>query len=166
MKNSLSVSLWLVLILFAATDVSFAQLINYNRRNSDGSTPAPRTSGYGQKKQKASAPAESTPTSTPAPVAATNNDSDTSMNTPTPEAQPIQQARADFQVKSRVEELYDVNHDGNLQKDEVNTFLKDVISAVDRRGTFSVSSDILREYDKNKDGVISKTESKEIPTVN
>ena len=136
MKRIIAFVLWVGVFVFLTSQLSFAQLINHQRRAAGG--------------YKAPAPAE------PAPAAETpavkKNNTIAANTTP------------DFKVTNQVEELYDINKDGDLQSDEVKSFLKDVSAAVEKKGNFTVSSEVLKQYDKNNDGMISRNELSDIET--
>ena len=145
MKKSMTAIMVFVLLSFLASEICFAGLINYDRRNraaaaatNAANNPAPQNT------------ANQTP-SAPAPAAAAayamNENSAAQEN-----------AKGTFKVNNRVEQIYDANKDEILQPEEVNAFLKDVVSAVDKKGSFSASSDVLKPWDKDGDGKISKAE--------
>ena len=133
MKRIVTFVLWAGIFIFLTSQLSFAQLINHQRRAAGGYKAPPPADP---------APAAETPTANENPAAA---------NT-----------APDFKVTNQVEELYDINKDGNLQSDEVKSFLKDVSTAVERKGNFTVSSEVLKQYDKNNDGMINRTELSDI----
>lgn len=65
-------------------------------------------------------------------------------------------------VRSRVERIYDMDKDGQLQREEVVDFLGDVVRAVERRGHFAVTTGILVVFDKDKNNEINQSESRDI----
>ena len=138
MKRIITFVLWVGVFVFLTSQLSFAQLINHQRRAAGGYKAPPPA-------EPAPAPAAETPTA--------NENNTVSANT-TP----------DFKVTNQVEELYDINKDGNLQSDEVKSFLKDVSAAVEKKGNFTISSEVLKQYDKNNDGLISRNELSDIET--
>ena len=138
MKRIVTFVLWAGVFIFLTSQLSFSQLINHQRRAAGG--------------YKAPSPAAAEPA--PAAETPTTNENTTAAATPTP----------DFKVTNQVEELYDINKDGNLQSDEVKSFLKDVSAAVEKKGNFTVSSEVLKPYDKNNDGMISRNELSDIET--
>ncbi|VAW13401.1 hypothetical protein MNBD_BACTEROID05-832, partial [hydrothermal vent metagenome] len=65
----------------------------------------------------------------------------------------------DPKVSTRIERIYDMDRDGNLQEDEILEFFSDVVDSVKKKGRFLVSSDLLKSFDTNSDGKISRYES-------
>src|SRR5262245_51656738 len=120
MKRTASFILGVIVFVLVTSQLSFAQLINWQRRNPTIPT------GNRYTAPPAPAPAETAPAA----------DNTTAL-------------KENFKVTNQDEELYDTNKDGVLQDEEVKAFLKDVAIAVDKKGSFDVSSDLLKEYDKN-----------------
>ena len=141
MKRKIIFSLAVLVFIFVTSQLSFAQLINWQRRNPN----APTANRY------SNPPAET-------PAQADTSASTETTNVPTQEAL----VKENFKVTNQDEELYDANKDGVLQNEEVQAFLKDVTIAVDKKGSFNVSSNILKEYDKDQDGSISRLEAQDI----
>lgn len=151
MRKSLRSLVFLMVLSFVLSEVCFAQLINYNRRQnaSGGGTGG----GYNAPAPQPEAPA-------PAEVAQPQSEEPAVMEI-SPEPM-VMDTSSDFKVTNRIEEIYDANKDGALQSSEVTAFKKDVVSAVFKKGSFTVSSELLKEYDQNDDGKISKSESEAI----
>ncbi len=141
MKTFIQVSAILMVTTFVLVNTCSAQLINWNRRSKAGHT---NEGGGASNAQQA--------------VSRSGYNQSSSAITETVSSVTGSKIR----VSNRIEEMYDLNKDGNLQTTEVNSFLKDVVSAVQRKGTFSASSSILKQYDKNNDGLINAAESKAI----
>lgn len=146
MKRVMFLSVWSVLSVLVLSQLSFAQLIDHSRRNrgaTGGGYPSPAPA------QPATAPTPEPESVSPAPMMQ--------------ESQPVAEVMpGDFKVTNEVEEVYDLSKDGSLQPEEIKEFLKDVSSAVDKKGSFMISSELLRGYDENSDGMISRDELSEI----
>lgn len=67
-------------------------------------------------------------------------------------------AQADHKVANRLEDAYDSNHDGYLQKAESNELLANVVGVVEKKGSLKVDSDLLKKFDVNNDGLIGTSE--------
>jgi hypothetical protein len=144
MKKQL-VILSAVILSLAMTQISFAGLINYNRRNQTNT---------GQAVSQTRTTTMPTTASTTATAKKTTTAPDVAMKMDMPGWQ-----SAVVSVKNSAERRFDLNRDGNLQAAETKKFLQDVVDQVDRRGATVVTSTILNDYDKNDDGVINRSEA-------
>ena len=174
--------------LFVVVEVSYAQMINYNRRNRrsgnavqaqqsvsvtpKAQAPAVRTNSYYQEPvqevkvepvvesaSKAVSVAESIQAAlAEQEVVADNIESNLPTEVAVEMPSEVPAVMGDPQVSNRVERLYDLNRDGILQKDEVADFYRDVVSSVRNKGKFKVSSDLLKTFDVNNDGEIGRYE--------
>lgn len=134
--------LWVVLgvVMFTFVNVSSAQLIDYKRR---------------EKRQAVKAVASVTPK-------VKDNPMKPYVNKPvilSPKVEAIDIVTSNPKVSTRIERIYDMDRDGNLQEDEILEFFSDVVDSVKKKGRFLVSSDLLKSFDTNSDGKISRYES-------
>lgn len=174
--------------LFIVVEVSYAQMINYNRRNrrSGNAVQAQQSTRVAPKAEAPAAQVNSyykktvqevkvEPVVESAPKAVSMADSiqaalaeqevvaDAIETNPATEISvempsEVPVVLGDPQVSNRVERLYDLNRDGILQKGEVSDFYRDVVSSVRNKGKFKVSSDLLKTFDVNNDGEIGRYE--------
>ncbi|MDP8213500.1 MAG: hypothetical protein P9X22_09490 [Candidatus Zapsychrus exili] len=66
------------------------------------------------------------------------------------------------EVSNKIEEIYDLNKDKILQKEEIKKFILDIHFTLQRRGWIAINSRILEVFDKNEDGRITQFESSDI----
>ena len=139
------------LILLLSCSICFAQMINWKRRaESSGKVPAPtEKKAKPTRRQKPKAP----------PEKAAKNKKWTESSPKKTERTIVEEEYAP-KVTKKVEELYDLNGDGRLQKKEINEFFQEVYDAIRKKGHFIVISDLLKKYDKDRDGFIDKYEAK------
>ncbi len=139
MKRALFVGIGLLMFVVFSAEISSAQLLKGNRRGGQQATAAAQ-GAYDRTK------------------AAVQQAASTTQNPINQVTQQASDLASNLKVMNKFEEAYDINNDGILESQEIKSFLKEVSSAVDKKGSFSITSDILKPYDKDKNGIISKDE--------
>ncbi len=149
MRKNFILLVVLGVVSVAFVDVSWAQLIDYNRR---------------AKRQEIKAVASV------APKVKTHKEGKKAKDHPmkpyvskpvilSPNVKVLDIISSNPNVSTRIERIYDMDRDGRLQKDEILEFFSDVVDSVKKKGRFLVSSDLLKFFDENSDGKISRYES-------
>ena len=125
------------LVTVLAAQTAHAQMINYERRN---------------KYLKARAIPQSQTTT------AASQATKYSSYSPTKKAEEMTPPK----VTNRLEQLYDANGDGRLEKSEIQELYRYALNVVEQHGKVRVASDLLKSFDTNEDGVISKWEARSL----
>jgi len=138
MNKKIKVGSAVIVFLFMLTNMCYAGLINYQRRNR-------RMGGGGGEDAPAAAPVRG------------RRIMDEESLAGWMKKLPVITWRDNRKLRR-----YDINRDNKLQTAEVKVYLRDVMEKIQAKGGYTIDSTILKEYDRNRDGVVSRYEARKI----